>query len=99
MLQSHHQSAETFEIIVNKPKYDALPPKMKSIIANAVEAASSDMSWKAIDRYSKDYIELKVKDKVKFYKTPDAVLADQLKLWDAIVEKKSGENAMFKEIA
>jgi TRAP-type mannitol/chloroaromatic compound transport system substrate-binding protein len=99
MLQSYHQSAETFEIIFNKPKYDALPAKMKAIIANAVEAASSDMSWKAIDRYSKDYIELQTKDKVKFYKTPDAVLADQLKLWDAIVQKKSGENALFKEIA
>jgi TRAP-type mannitol/chloroaromatic compound transport system substrate-binding protein len=99
MLQSYHQSAETFEIIFNKPKYDALPEKIKAIIANAVEAASADMSWKAIDRYSKDYIELQTKDKVKFYKTPDSVLADQLKLWDAIVEKKSSENALFKEIA
>jgi len=99
MLQSYHQSCETFEIIFNKPKYDALPPKMKAIIANAVEAASADMSWKAIDRYSKDYIELQTKDKVKFYKTPDSILADQLKLWDAIIVKKSAENPMFKEIA
>jgi TRAP-type mannitol/chloroaromatic compound transport system substrate-binding protein len=99
MLQSYHQSAETFEIIFNKPKYDALPAKMKSIIANAVEAASADMSWKAIDRYSKDYIELQTKDKVKFYKTPDAILQDQLTLWDAIVTKKSAENPLFKEIA
>jgi len=98
MLQSYHQSAETFEIMFNKPKYDALPGKMKSIIAGAVEAASADMSWKAIDRYSKDYIELQNKDKVKFYKTPDAVLQDQLKLWEAIVVKKSGENPLFKEI-
>ena len=98
MLQSYHQSAETFEIMFNKPKYDALAPKMKAIIAGAVEAASADMSWKAIDRYSKDYIELQTKDKVKFYKTPDAILADQLKLWDAILEKKSAENPLFKEI-
>src|SRR4030095_506234 len=98
MLQSYHQSAETFEITFNKPKYEALPPKMKSIIAYAVEAASADMSWKAIDRYSKDYIELQTKDKVKFYKTPDAVLQIQLKLWDAILEKKSAENPLFKEI-
>ena len=98
MLQSYHQSAETFEIMFNKPKYDALPAKMKAIIAGAVEAASADMSWKAIDRYSKDYIELQTKDKVKFYKTPDAVLQDQLTLWDAILVKKSGENALFKEI-
>jgi TRAP-type mannitol/chloroaromatic compound transport system substrate-binding protein len=99
MLQSYHQSAETFEVIFNKPKYDALPPKIKSIIANAIEAASADMSWKAIDRYSKDYIELQTKDKVKFYKTPDSVLQDQLTLWDAIVAKKSAENPLFKEIA
>ena len=70
MLQSYHQNAEQFEIMFNKTKYDALPAKMKAIIANAVEAASADMSWKAIDRYSKDYIELQTKDKVKFYKTP-----------------------------
>jgi TRAP-type mannitol/chloroaromatic compound transport system substrate-binding protein len=98
MLQSYHQSAETFEITFNKTKYEALPPKMKAIIANAAEAASADMSWKAIDRYSKDYIELQTKDKVKFYKTPDSVLQDQLTLWDAIIERKSAENPLFKEI-
>jgi TRAP-type mannitol/chloroaromatic compound transport system substrate-binding protein len=98
MLQSYHQSAETFEIMFNKPKYDALPAKMKVIITSAVEASSADMSWKAIDRYSKDYIELQTKDKVKFYKTPDALLQDQLKLWEDILNKKSSENALFKEI-
>jgi TRAP-type mannitol/chloroaromatic compound transport system substrate-binding protein len=98
MLQSYHQSAETFEIMFNKPKYDALPPKMRAIIAGAVEAASADMSWKAIDRYSKDYIELQTKDGVKFYKTPDSVLQMQLTVWDVILDKKSAENPMFKEI-
>jgi TRAP-type mannitol/chloroaromatic compound transport system substrate-binding protein len=98
MLQSFHQSAETFEIMFNKPKYDALPAKMKAIIAGAVEASSADMSWKAIDRYSKDYIELQTKDNVKFYKTPDSILQDQLKLWEEILVKKSAENPLFKEI-
>ena len=37
-------------------------------------------------------------DKVKFYKTPNSVLAEQLKVWDGIVEKKSGENPMFKRV-
>jgi len=54
MLQSYHQNAEQFEIMFNKTKYDALPAKMRAIIDNAVEAASQDMSWKAVDRYSKD---------------------------------------------
>src|SRR5215204_3245651 len=98
MLQSYHQNAEQFEITFNKTKFDALPPKMQAIIANAVEAASADMSWKAIDRYSKDYVELQTKDNVKFYKTPDAVLKAQLEVYDEVVKKKSAENPLFKEI-
>ncbi len=98
MLQSYHQNAEQFEILFNKDKYNALPDKMKAIIANAVDAASQDMSWKAIDRYSKDYVELQTKDKVKFYKTPDAVLKRQLEVYDEVVAKKAAENALFKEI-
>jgi TRAP-type mannitol/chloroaromatic compound transport system substrate-binding protein len=98
MLQSYHQSGEVFEITFNKTKYDALPAKIKAIIENAVEAASADMSWKAIDRYSKDYIELQVKDKVKFYKTPDSVLQKQLDVFDQVMAKKSAENPFFKEI-
>jgi TRAP-type mannitol/chloroaromatic compound transport system substrate-binding protein len=98
MLQSYHQNAEQFEITFNKTKYDALPEKMKAIIANAVEAASQDMQWKAIDRYSKDYIELQTKDNVKFYKTPDAILQRQLDVYDEVVKKKAAENPLFKEI-
>jgi TRAP-type mannitol/chloroaromatic compound transport system substrate-binding protein len=99
MLQSYHQNAEQFEIMFNKAKYDALPEKMRAIIANAVEAASQDMSWKAIDRYSKDYVELQTKDKVKFYKTPDPILKQQLEIYDEVVKKKAAENPLFKEIA
>jgi TRAP-type mannitol/chloroaromatic compound transport system substrate-binding protein len=98
MLQSFHQSAEQFEILFNKQKYDALPPKLRAIIANAVEAASADMSWKAIDRYSKDYIELQQKQGVKFYKTPDAVLQTQLKVWEGVMKKKEAENPLFKKV-
>jgi TRAP-type mannitol/chloroaromatic compound transport system substrate-binding protein len=98
MLQSYHQNAEQFEIMFNKTKYDALPEKMQAIIANAVEAASQDLQWKAIDRYSQDYITLQTKDNVKFYKTPDSVLKRQLEIYDEVVKKKAGENPLFKEI-
>src|SRR3954467_11456132 len=98
MLQSFHQNAEQFEIMFNKTKYDALPAKMKAIIANAVEAASQEMSLKAIDRYSQDYVELQTKDNVKFYRTPDAILKRQLEIYDEVVKKKAGENPLFKQI-
>jgi TRAP-type mannitol/chloroaromatic compound transport system substrate-binding protein len=98
MLQSYHQNAEQFEIMFNKTKFDALPEKMKSIIENATEAASADMSWKAIDRYSQDYVELQAKDKVKFYKTPNSILQKQLEIYDQVVAKKAAENPLFKKI-
>jgi TRAP-type mannitol/chloroaromatic compound transport system substrate-binding protein len=99
MLQSYHQTAEQLEITFNKAKFDALPDKMKVIIENAVEGASADMSWKAVDRYSKDYIELQTKDKVRFYKTPDSVLQKQLEIYDEVATKKASDNPLFKEIA
>jgi TRAP-type mannitol/chloroaromatic compound transport system substrate-binding protein len=98
MLQSYHQNAEQLEITFNKTKYDGLPEKLRAIIANATEAASQDMQWKSIDRYSKDYIELQTKDNVKFYKTPDSVLKKQLEVYDVVAAKKSAENPLFKEI-
>src|SRR5499433_1938471 len=99
MLQSYHQNAEQLEITFNKTKFDALPDKIKAIIAYAVEAANADMMWKAIDRYSQDYIELQTKDKVKFYRTPDSVLQKQLEVFDQVEAKKSAENPSFKEVA
>jgi TRAP-type mannitol/chloroaromatic compound transport system substrate-binding protein len=98
MLQSYHQNAEQFEIMFNKTKFDALPTSMKSIIESAVDAASAEMSWKAIDRYSKDYETMRTQDKIAFYKTPDAILKRQLELYDEVAKKKSDENPLFKEI-
>jgi len=97
MLQSFHQSGEQFEILFNGPKYRALPQELRSIIDYAVQAASADMSWKAIQRNSQDYIELK-KQGVKFYKTPDSILRAQLAAWDKTIEKKSAENPLFKKV-
>jgi TRAP-type mannitol/chloroaromatic compound transport system substrate-binding protein len=99
MLQSYHQNAEQFEIMFNKDKYNALPEKTRHIIANAAEAASQDMQWKAIDRNSSDYIEMQTKDKVRFFKTPDAILKRQLEVYDEVATKYAAANPMFKEIA
>ena len=97
MLQSFHQSGEQFEILFNRAKLAALPTELKSIIDYAVQAASADMSWKAIQRNSEDYIALK-KEGVNFYKTPDSVLRAQLAAWDKTIAAKSKENPMFKKV-
>jgi TRAP-type mannitol/chloroaromatic compound transport system substrate-binding protein len=97
MLQSFHQSGEQFEILFNKPKYNALPAELRAMIDYAVQAASADFSWKAIDRNSKDYIELK-NAKINFFKTPDAILRAQLDAWDKVTAAKSAENPFFKRV-
>jgi TRAP-type mannitol/chloroaromatic compound transport system substrate-binding protein len=98
MLQSYHQNAEQLEITFNKTKYDALPAKLKAIIAYAVDAGSANMMWKAIDRNSQDYITLQSVDKVKFYKTPPAILQKQIEVYDQVIEKKSKELPIIGEI-
>ena len=97
MLQSFHQSGEQFEILFNKAKLNALPAELKSIIDYGVQAASADMSWKAAERNSQDYIELKNAG-IKFYKTPDSILRAQLAAWDQIIAKKGGENPLFQKV-
>jgi len=98
MLQSFHQSAEQFEVLFNKAKYDALPPHLKAVLSYAAQACSADMSWKAANRYSQDYVKLQKDHNVKFYKTPDAILQAQLKIWDEMIAKRSAENPLFKKV-
>lgn len=97
MLQSFHQSGEQFEVLFNKAKYSALSQELRSIIDYAVQAASADMSWKAVQRNSQDYADMK-KAGIKFYKTPDAVLRAQLAAWDKTIAKKAEENPLFKKV-
>jgi len=97
MLQSFHQSGEQFEILFNKGKINALPAELRSIIDVAVSASSAEMTWKAIERNSQDYLELKQQG-IKFYKTPDSILKGQLVSWEKIMAKKSAENPLFKKV-
>jgi TRAP-type mannitol/chloroaromatic compound transport system substrate-binding protein len=97
MLQSYHQSAEAFEIIFNKTKYDALPPDLRSILKYAAESSSADMSWKAMDRYSKDLEALRAAG-VKVHRTPDSVLQAQLTAWDAVLKEKAEEPFFAKVV-
>jgi TRAP-type mannitol/chloroaromatic compound transport system substrate-binding protein len=97
MLQSYHQAAECFEISFNKTKYDALAPDLQAILRYAAEAASSDMSWKAMDRYDKDLAALKEAG-VKVHRTPDSVLQAQLTAWDAVIAAQSAEPFFAKVV-
>ncbi len=103
MLQSFHQRAETFEVIFNRQKFDALPAEHQALIRHASEAASADMSWKQQDRYSRDLIAL-AQGGVSVRATPRAILDAQLRAWDAVVQRQEADNSspnagpLFKKI-
>jgi TRAP-type mannitol/chloroaromatic compound transport system substrate-binding protein len=97
MLQSYHQNAEQFELLFNRERFEALAPRLKALLESAAEAASADMSWKAVERYSRDYRELYTRDKVRSYKTPDTVLQRQLETHDAVARKRRND-PLFREI-
>jgi TRAP-type mannitol/chloroaromatic compound transport system substrate-binding protein len=95
-IQSYHQALESFEILFNKGKFNALPAEVQSIIRTAADASSSDMSWKAQDRYSKDIEVIKSRG-VKVIKTPEAILKGQLEAWKKTIATLSAD-PFFKKV-
>jgi TRAP-type mannitol/chloroaromatic compound transport system substrate-binding protein len=97
MVQSYHQAAEFFEVIFNKRRFDGLAAEQKAILKYAAEAASADMSWKALDRYSKDLEAIRQRG-VNVTQTPEAILQAQLQAWTRVLDRLSGENPFFKRV-
>lgn len=97
-LASFHQSQETFEIIFNKTLFSKLGEEQQAILEIASEAASADMSWKYQDRYSNDLVSLEKDHGVNVYRTPDAIMAAQLKAWDVVVERFSAQDPFFAKV-
>lgn len=91
VLQSYHQDAESFEVIFNKPKYDALPEDLQAILRYGAYAASSDMYWKAMRRYPED-LEWIEGQGVTVTTAPESILDAQLEAWDTVIENASGES-------
>ena len=97
-LASFHQSQEAFEITFNKKKFDGLAPELRKILEYASEAENSNFFWHNTLRYADDLVKLKNKLGVNVYRTPDGVMADQLKAWDVITDKFSKKDPFFKEV-
>lgn len=97
MIQSYHQNTETFEVLFNKAKYDALPAELKAIIRHSAEAASADMSWKQQLRYPNDLQAMAATQGVNVQVTPRAVLDAQLRAWDGVIRNLESD-AFFKKV-
>ena len=101
MMGSHHQQAECFEIIFNKPRgSNRLPNELKAILRNAAHAATADQYYTAYDRYSKDLEAIK-KRGVHVIHTNEAVLNAQLPAWDKVIDAQNKDpktGPFFKKV-
>ncbi|MHA6264777.1 TRAP transporter substrate-binding protein [Arenibacterium sp. CAU 1754] len=97
-LASFHQSQEFFECTFNKKKYESLAPELQAILKYASEAENSNFYWNNTKRYAEDLKTLKEEQGVNVYRTPDSVMAEQLKAWDIVVDRISGEDEFFAKV-
>ena len=97
-LASFHQSQEFFEVTFNKKKFDALADELKAILKYASEAESSNFYWNNTKQYAKDLVTLETEQGVNVYRTPDSVMAEQLKAWDVVVDRISAEDPFFAKV-
>lgn len=98
MMRSYHQDCESFEIIFNRRKFNAMPSEFQAILKYAAEATSSDMYWKAMKRYPDDLEAMRTQQGVRTYITPSSVLEAQLKAWDVVIERESAANPFFRRV-
>lgn len=97
-LASFHQSQEFFEITFNKKTFESLPAEHQAILKHASEAENSNFYWHNTKRYAEDLETLRDEQGVNVYRTPDSVMAEQLKAWDIVVDRISAEDEFFAKV-
>jgi TRAP-type mannitol/chloroaromatic compound transport system substrate-binding protein len=97
-LASFHQSQEFFEVTFNKKMFEGLPEELRAILKYASEAENSNFYWNNTKRYADDLVKLRDDQGVNIYRTPDSVMAEQLKAWDIVVDRISKEDAFFTKV-
>jgi TRAP-type mannitol/chloroaromatic compound transport system substrate-binding protein len=98
MVGSYHRPIETFEIAINKTRYDAFPSEVKAILRAAAFASSAENLGVAYDRYSKDIEEIRQRG-VTVARTGQAVLDAQLAAWTVAIVELSKDPFFAKVVA
>ena len=80
-----------------RPSSTLLPRSFRRSSNMPSKSSSTDMSWKAMDRYSNDLAALKAAG-VKVHRTPDSVLQAQLAAWDKVIAAQSADPFFAKVV-
>ncbi len=98
MLRSYHQTAEVFEVLINRARFNALPAEVQAMVRHAADATSADISWKVMQRYPEDLAAMREMKGVQFQRTPAGVLRAQLRAWEIVVNRAANSNPFFEKV-
>ena len=98
MVGSYHRPIETFEIAINKTRYEAFSPEVKAILRAAAFASSAEQLGIATNQYSKNLDEIRQRG-VTIARTGQAVLEAQLAAWTVAITELSKEPFFAKVVA
>ena len=97
-MPSVHQPTGIMELLINKSKWDSLPPDLKAIVENACQAMALKFTLMMIDQNSKDLGTLVEKKGVTIIESPREILQEILAAWDKVAEKYVKENPFFAKV-
>ena len=98
MVQSYHQSAECFEIIFNKSKFDALPADLQAILKYAAESRLCRHVLEGDGPLLQGSGGAAAPRASTSSRRPPTVLEAQLAAWDKVLERLAGADPFFAKV-
>jgi TRAP-type mannitol/chloroaromatic compound transport system substrate-binding protein len=96
-LTSMHEPATVLEIMINGEVWESLTPDLQEIMRSATWEATFRYMVK-LNKLNADALEKLREGGINIHRTPEDILVETLKSWDAIAEKEAAANPYFKTV-
>lgn len=97
-LPGAHETAYTADIIINKDRWDELPPDLQSIVRNAAMAESFSSGLRMNIANQRDLEILREEHGVSTERSPRGVLLETLRAWDRLAEEHAAADPFFERV-
>ena len=98
MMPSLQQTTGMMELLINKRKWDELPPDLQAIVKWACVAESFSFTLKVFSKNTESLETLVTKHGVNVVETPKEINLEMLKAWDRVAARKSKESPFFAKV-
>jgi TRAP-type mannitol/chloroaromatic compound transport system substrate-binding protein len=97
-MPSTHQSVNALELLVNKAKWDALPPPLQSIVRHALSANMLTFGYKLMKANTEALEDLVKNSGVRVVETPRDVQVEIMHAWDRVSSRNAEQNPTFAKV-